>query len=51
MLTNRGGIEYISRCKCWAIRAIVAEDRSRGVEFALQYALIGLGDDTVRPFD
>ena len=51
VLTNRGGIEYISRCKCWAIRAIVAEDRSRGVEFALQYALIGLGDDTVRPFD
>jgi lipopolysaccharide assembly outer membrane protein LptD (OstA) len=49
-LTNRGGIEYISKCKCWAARVTLEEDRSRGVEFGFQYVILGLGDDTVRPF-
>ena len=49
-LTHRGGVEYISRCSCWAIRVTVEDDRSRGVEFGVQYVVLGLGDDTVRPF-
>jgi lipopolysaccharide assembly outer membrane protein LptD (OstA) len=49
-LGNEGGIEYISKCGCWAIRAEVQDERTRGVEFNLRYRLIGLGDDTVRPF-
>jgi lipopolysaccharide assembly outer membrane protein LptD (OstA) len=49
-LGNQGGVEYISKCRCWAIRASVSDERTRGVEFALRYRLIGLGEDTVRPF-
>jgi lipopolysaccharide assembly outer membrane protein LptD (OstA) len=49
-LGNEAGIEYISRCNCWAIRLEVSDERTRGFEFALRYRLIGLGDDTVRPF-
>jgi lipopolysaccharide assembly outer membrane protein LptD (OstA) len=49
-LTNRAGVEYISKCRCWAIRLEVGGDRSGGAFFNVQYALIGLGDDDVRPF-
>jgi LPS-assembly protein len=49
-LGNAAGLEYISRCRCWAIRLEVADERTRGFEFNLRYRLIGLGDDTVRPF-
>lgn len=49
-LTNRGGVEYISRCRCWALRVTASEDRVRGVQVGFQYRILGLGDDTVRPF-
>jgi len=49
-LRNRGGVEYLSVCKCWAVRALVSEERTRGLSFNLEYRLLGLGDDTVRPF-
>ena len=49
-LTNRAGVEYISKCRCWAIRLEVGGDRSGGAFFNVQYVLIGLGDDDIRPF-
>jgi lipopolysaccharide assembly outer membrane protein LptD (OstA) len=51
-LSNTGGIEYLSRCKCWAVRFELGDSRSRGVDFGLQYTLLGLGkdEDPVRPF-
>jgi lipopolysaccharide assembly outer membrane protein LptD (OstA) len=49
-LGNQAGVEYLSRCNCWAVRLEVSDERTRGFEFALRYRLIGLGDDTVRPF-
>lgn len=50
-LSNRGGVEYISKCKCWAIRVEVGSDRSGGFSFHYPVpTLIGLGDDAVRPF-
>jgi lipopolysaccharide assembly outer membrane protein LptD (OstA) len=49
-LGNAGGVEYISRCQCWAVRAEISDERSRGLQFTLRYRIIGLGDDTVRPF-
>ncbi len=49
-IANQGGIEYISRCRCWAIRLELEEDRKRGVDFSVTYRLIGIGDDAVRPF-
>ncbi len=50
ILGNRAGVEYISRCGCWAARVTLEEDRARGVEFGFEYRIIGLGDDRVRPF-
>jgi len=51
VLRNLGGIEYFSRCRCWAVRLEVAQDRERGVQFNLRYTLSGLGDDRERPFE
>jgi lipopolysaccharide assembly outer membrane protein LptD (OstA) len=49
-LTNQVGVEYVSRCKCWAVRFEFEQDRQAGYEAAIRYRIIGLGDDTVRPF-
>jgi len=43
-LINQFGIEYLSKCNCWAVRLEVDEDRTRGFEWALRYRLVGLGD-------
>lgn len=50
-LANEIGLEYISRCQCWAVRLELEDERQRGLEVALRYRIVGLGDDTVRPFD
>lgn len=50
LLHNEIGVEYLSKCRCWAVRVEIDDDRSRGIDFGIQYRLIGLGDDTVRPF-
>jgi lipopolysaccharide assembly outer membrane protein LptD (OstA) len=49
-LRNQVGVEYISKCRCWAIRLEAADDRVSGIDFKVRYVLIGLGDDEVRPF-
>jgi hypothetical protein len=49
-LANQVGVEYISRCGCWALRLEFEDERQRGFEAGLRYRIIGLGDDTVRPF-
>jgi lipopolysaccharide assembly outer membrane protein LptD (OstA) len=49
-LTNEVGVEYISRCRCWAVRLEFEQDRQSGYEAGIRYRIIGLGDDTVRPF-
>jgi lipopolysaccharide assembly outer membrane protein LptD (OstA) len=43
LLANEGGLEYHSRCRCWAIRLEVSQDRVRGAQFNLLYKLTGLG--------
>lgn len=50
VLTNAIGVEYVSKCKCWAVRVELDDDRTTGLEFNFRYRIIGLGDDTVRPF-
>lgn len=45
LITNRGGIEYTSACRCWAAAFELAEDRAYGVQFNLRYRFIGLGAD------
>jgi len=50
-LTNQAGLEYVSRCKCWALRLEFEQDRQAGYQAGVRYRIVGLGDDTVRPFD
>ena len=49
-LTNQVGVEYVSKCLCWAARIELDDDRTTGLEVNFRYRIIGLGDDTVRPF-
>jgi lipopolysaccharide assembly outer membrane protein LptD (OstA) len=49
-LTNQAGLEYISRCQCWALRLEFEQDRQAGYQAGIRYRIVGLGDDTVRPF-
>ncbi len=49
-LRHQLGLEYVSRCKCWAIRIEAEDERSRGFEVGVSYKILGVGDDTVRPF-
>lgn len=51
VLSNAGAVEYISKCRCWAIALELSDDRSSGLDVRLRYRLIGLGDDRGSPFD
>ena len=48
MLRNQGGIEYLSKCKCWVGGFELGHTRSRGLRFNLIYRVLGLGDDFER---
>lgn len=50
-LDNAAGVEFISKCRCWAVRVALQDDRQRGFDVRVQYRLIGLGDDRARPFE
>jgi lipopolysaccharide assembly outer membrane protein LptD (OstA) len=43
VLANRGGVEYVSKCGCWAAGFELAHDRTRGFRFNLVYRLLGMG--------
>ena len=49
-LAHQAGLEYVSRCQCWAVRLEFEQDRQAGYQLGFRYRVIGLGDDTVRPF-
>jgi hypothetical protein len=51
VLANQFGVEYTSRCQCWAARLEVEDERQSGLHIGLGYRVVGLGDDSVRPFD
>lgn len=50
-LRQQLGAEYVSRCKCWALRIEAEDERSRGFAFGVSYRILGVGDDLIRPFD
>ena len=50
-LANRGLVEYLSRCGCWALGVEVSQDRNRGVDAKLVYRLVGLSGDPPRAAD
>ena len=43
-IRNQGVIEYVSKCRCWAIGATVAVDRVDDVSGGLTIRFMGLGD-------
>ncbi|MCG8588704.1 MAG: LPS assembly protein LptD [Proteobacteria bacterium] len=43
VLTNSGGLQYLSRCACWAVRAELQDDRVRGVQANFGVILRGFG--------
>jgi hypothetical protein len=49
-LRHQLGVEYVSRCKCWAIRIEAEDQRSRGFDVGVSYRILGVGDDRTRPF-
>jgi lipopolysaccharide assembly outer membrane protein LptD (OstA) len=51
LLGNEGGVEYISKCRCWALRVELRQSRSRGIQVGFRYAFVGLGDDSRVPFE
>jgi LPS-assembly protein len=50
-LRQQAGLEYTSRCRCWAIRLEAEDERSRGFAFGVSYRILGTGDNLIRPFD
>jgi len=49
-LINQFGVEYLSRCNCWAVRFEVNQDRTRGIDWTIQYRVVGLGEPPDRLF-
>jgi lipopolysaccharide assembly outer membrane protein LptD (OstA) len=50
LLTNRGALEYTSKCRCWAIQALVDDHRTRGLRYGLNFTFLGFGMDREQPF-
>ncbi len=50
VIANQIGVEYLSRCYCWALGVAVSDNRARGLTPTFQYRFFGLSKDTVRPF-
>ncbi len=46
LLTNGVGVEYLSKCDCWAMGLEARQNRQIGFEFNLVYRIIGLGNDS-----
>ena len=49
-LRHRAGVEYTSRCLCWAVRLDGDFRRESGFDIGFKYTFLGLGDDPIRPF-
>jgi hypothetical protein len=48
LLRNGGGVEYRSKCRCWAAGVTIQDDRRDGVRFQFRYSILGLGDDRLK---
>jgi hypothetical protein len=50
VLTNRGAIEYTSKCRCWAVQVMAEEHRTRGFRIGVNIRLLGFGMNLDEPF-
>jgi lipopolysaccharide assembly outer membrane protein LptD (OstA) len=48
LLAIRSGVEYVSKCDCWAAGFEFGTSRSRGFRFSLIYRLLGMGKQLER---
>ena len=49
-LSNRGTLDIISGCKCWAFQFEARDHRTRGLEFSFRIAILGFGARKPDPF-
>ena len=49
-LTNRGTLDIISACNCWAVQLEARDHRVRGLEFSFRVAILGFGERRADPF-
>ncbi len=45
-LTHRVGLEYLSKCDCWALGVEARKNRETGAELHVVYRIVGLGKDS-----
>jgi len=50
LLTNSGSLEYVSKCRCWAVGVEVSSARNQSLGVRLRYTVLGFGDDARNPF-
>ena len=48
---NRGLVEYVSKCRCWGVGAVVTQERHQGFGGGFQIRFLGLGDERSNLFD
>jgi hypothetical protein len=50
-IRNRGRIDYVSKCRCWGIGAIVGHEREDGFSGGFEIRFLGLGDERSNLFN
>ncbi len=50
-IRNRGLVEYVSKCRCWGVGAMVVQERRQGFGGGFQIRFLGLGDERSNLFD
>jgi len=48
LLGNGGGVEFRSKCRCWAVGVDLRDDRRTGFRFSIRYSILGIGDDRLK---
>lgn len=48
LIRHSGGIEYRSKCKCWAIGVDLSKRPGEKMNIGLRYSLLGAGDDSLK---
>ena len=50
-IRNEGTFEYVSKCRCWSVGALISADRRDNLRGGLTFRFIGLGEGRDELFD
>ncbi|MEM9175367.1 MAG: LPS assembly protein LptD [Myxococcota bacterium] len=50
-IRNQGTLEYVSKCRCWSVGALISVDRRDNLRGGLTFRFIGLGERKEEVFD